>query len=284
MTEPRPHPSAEVRTRRRRIAVIAIAAVVIVAVGIGIAAVASQQGDPGASPIASETPTVTPSPTPSPTPTPTPSPPPEPEFDKSANSIDAPDSLWVVNDKLRPLNPIDFAPTDLVTANVPYAANATMRAEAAAALERMFAAAAAEGAGQLMVQNGYRSYALQVQVHNNWVSRLGVEKARAQSAVPGYSEHQTGLTADIMSTTEGCGVEQCFAQTTAGTWLAGNAWRFGFHLRYPEGKTEITGYIFEPWHYRYVGLELATELHETGVLTLEEFFGLPPAPDYAPGV
>ena len=67
-----------------------------------------------------------------------------------------------------------------------------------------------------------------------------------------------------------------------GTWLAANAWRFGFIIRYPQGKTDVTGYVYEPWHIRYVGVDLSTEMHNTGILTLEEFFGLPPAPDYAP--
>ena len=78
-----------------------------------------------------------------------------------------------------------------------------------------------------------------------------------------------------------CSLEVCFADTPEGQWVAANAWRFGFLLRYPEGLTPITGFDYEPWHFRYVGPELAAELHETGTRTLEEFFGLPPAPDYA---
>jgi D-alanyl-D-alanine carboxypeptidase len=77
-----------------------------------------------------------------------------------------------------------------------------------------------------------------------------------------------------------CALQACFADTPQGLWLAANAWKYGFMLRYPNGKTPITGYEFEPWHYRYVGLELAAELHTTGIQTLEEFFGLPPAPTY----
>lgn len=189
-------------------------------------------------------------------------------------------SIWVVADKLRPLQPRDFYPSDLVTANVPYAANATMRAEAATALERMFATAAAEGAGGMMVQNAFRPYDTQVGLYAGHVQRLGQAQADIASARPGHSEHQTGLSADIMPDNGQCGVTECFAQTSQGIWLAENAWRFGYHLRYPEGKTPITGYAFEPWHYRYIGVSLATELHQQGVTTLEEFFGLPPAPTY----
>ncbi|MCY7411454.1 MAG: D-alanyl-D-alanine carboxypeptidase family protein, partial [Salinibacterium sp.] len=72
----------------------------------------------------------------------------------------------------------------------------------------------------------------------------------------------------------------CFADTPQGQWLAANGWMYGFIVRYPNGYTQITGYEYEPWHMRFVGVELATELHSTGVLTLEEFFGLPPAPTY----
>ena len=77
-----------------------------------------------------------------------------------------------------------------------------------------------------------------------------------------------------------CALDQCFADTPAGQWLAANAYKWGFILRYPNGMDAITGYEFEPWHYRYVGVALATEMHDQGVATLEEFFGLPAAPTY----
>jgi D-alanyl-D-alanine carboxypeptidase len=146
----------------------------------------------------------------------------------------------------------------------------------------VFAASVAEGAGPMQIQNAHRSFAVQTTVHNRLVAQLGKEKAQAQSARPGYSEHQTGLTADVVGIPAVCSIAQCFGTTAQGTWLAANAWRFGFVIRYPEGKQQVTGYIYEPWHIRYVGVALATEMHETSVATLEEFFGLPPAPDYAP--
>jgi D-alanyl-D-alanine carboxypeptidase len=207
-------------------------------------------------------------------------PPIRPRFDKAAHSIDDPMSIWVVADKLRPLDPLDFRAPDLVTAKVRYAANATMRAEAATALERMFAAAEEEGAGGMMVQNAFRSYETQVSVYAGHVRRLGQERADVGSARPGHSEHQTGLSADIAPANGQCSVKECFAETEQGIWLAENGWRFGYHLRYPEGKTPVTGYLFEPWHYRYIGVELATEMRRQNVTTLEEFFGLPAAPDY----
>jgi D-alanyl-D-alanine carboxypeptidase len=201
-------------------------------------------------------------------------------FDKGRYSIDDPLSIWVVNDKIRPLNPIDYVPPDLVTPNVPYISSPLMRKEAATALEKMVAAAAAEGAGAIQIQNAYRPYTLQKTIHNRLVAQLGREKAQAQSARPGYSEHQTGLTADLVGRPAVCSIQICFGDTPQGQWIAKNGWRFGFVIRYPEGKTDVTGYIYEPWHVRYVGTYLSTEMHRTGIQTLEEFFGLPPAPDY----
>ena len=144
----------------------------------------------------------------------------------------------------------------------------------------MFRAASKDGVN-LVFQSGYRSYSTQVSVYNGWVASLGQSAADLQSARPGYSEHQTGLSVDIASATAGCTIQTCFAKTPEGKWLSRNAWRFGWHLRYPKGKTAITGYKYEPWHWRFVGIELAAELHLTPKITLEEFFGLPPAPDYA---
>jgi D-alanyl-D-alanine carboxypeptidase len=86
---------------------------------------------------------------------------------------------------------------------------------------------------------------------------------------------------DISSVPAVCPLEACFAETDQGKWLAANAHKWGFILRYPNGMTSITGYEFEPWHYRYVGVSLATAMHDTGIQTMEEFFSLPAAPDYA---
>ena len=97
-----------------------------------------------------------------------------------------------------------------------------------------------------------------------------------------WSQHSYGLAIDINALPDqGCALEPCWGDTPHAQWLAANAYRFGFIVRYPDGKTDITGYEYEPYHMRYVGIELATEMHNTGITTLEEFFGLPPAPDYA---
>ena len=188
----------------------------------------------------------------------------------------------MVADKLRPLNPLDWEPPDLVEVPVAYVNQPFLRRAASDAVVAMFAAFSAESGGlQMQSQSAYRSYSTQESVYAGWVSSLGQAGADQTSARPGHSEHQTGLSIDVSASPADCTLEQCFADTPQGQWLAAEGWRFGYVVRYPNGKTDVTGYEYEPWHMRYVGPELATELHATGVLTLEEFFGLPAAPDYA---
>ena len=249
-----------------------LAAVTAASIVTGLAACA-----PEAAPVLSASPSASPSPQA----LPSPSPKAKSFFDKALYSIDDPASVWVVVNKLRALNPGNYIAPDLTAAPVPYISNPEMRPAAASAMAEMFAAAAAEGGGSMQIQNAYRSFSVQTSVHDRLVASLGEAKADAQSARPGHSEHQTGLSADITALPEKCSIQACFGQTPQGIWLATNAWRFGFILRYPADKTSITGYIYEPWHFRYVGPELSTEMHDTGITTLEEFFGLPAAPAYA---
>ena len=227
------------------------------------------------------------SPSPSSTPAPSTSPTPRPDaplkltFDRTQFSIDDPASLWVVVDKLRPLNPANYAAPDLIQTPVPFVNSPVLRKEAADQIVAMFAAYTAETGNKMQAQSAYRSYDVQVNVYNGWVAQLGQAGADLTSARPGYSEHQTGLAMDISAVPNTCALDQCFADTDQGKWLAANAYKWGFILRYPNGMTNITGYEFEPWHYRYVGILLATEMHTTGIPTLEQFFDLPAAPDYA---
>lgn len=271
------------RIRRRRVvAVLVLAAVFVATVAATVAFLAPrQQEGPVAEPTPSDTPTPEVTPTPSSTPSPRPDSPLKLTFDRRKLSIDDPASLWVVVNKLRPLNPNNYAAPDLVQAPVPYLNPPVLRQEAADQLVAMFAAYTAETGKQMQVQSAYRSYDVQVRVYNGWVAQLGQAGADLTSARPGHSEHQTGLAVDISAVPPTCALQGCFADTDQGVWLAANAYRWGFVLRYPNGMTNITGYEFEPWHYRYVGVELATELHNTGIRTLEEFFGLAAAPDYA---
>jgi D-alanyl-D-alanine carboxypeptidase len=197
-----------------------------------------------------------------------------PPFDRTRYSIDDANSIWAVVDKLRPANPLDYAPADLVDVGGGH----QLRAEAAAALDRMFADAAATGL-RLDVDSAYRSYVYQQNTFASGVARLGEAQALRGIARPGFSEHQTGLAADIGG--GGCEIEACFARTPEGRWVAANGYRYGFVIRYPDGAEGMTGYRYEPWHVRYVGVDLATEMRTEGVPTLEQFFGLPAAPSYA---
>lgn len=267
--------------RRGRAAGAAASALCLVALtGCGGAPDADASDRPRSSASPSTRPSTSAAPSTSAEPSTPPAPPP---FDRARLSIDDPASIWVVSDKLRPLNPIDHVPADLVETPVATVNRPTLRAEAADAVVRMFEAAATEGAGGMQLQSAYRSYATQVSVYNGYVASLGRETADAQSARPGHSEHQTGLAVDISPVPARCMLEACFGETPQGLWLAANAYRFGFVLRYPAGAEPVTGFIYEPWHFRYVGVELAAELRATGTATLEEFFGLPAAPDYAGG-
>ncbi|MGO1538400.1 MAG: M15 family metallopeptidase [Leucobacter sp.] len=219
-------------------------------------------------------------PTPTPAATPTLTPTPEPEFNRSQHSLDDPTSIWVVSNKLRPLDPSDFAPEDLVMPeNVSNEFAQPLREPAARAVED-FVAAASEAGHSVWIISAYRDYSTQVGLYNNYVARDGADAADTYSARPGHSEHQTGLTVDLDNHGD-CYLSSCFGDTPAGSWLAEHAAEYGFIVRYPDGKQDVTGFMPEPWHFRYVGPELALEMQNTGVTTLEEFFELPPAPDYA---
>lgn len=189
-----------------------------------------------------------------------------PVFDKAKYSIDDPASIWVIVNKKRPL-PSSYAPNDLV---------GQLRSEPSGKLQELLAAAAANGAS-MRILSGYRSYATQNSTYNAYVAKDGQAAADRYSARPGHSEHQTGLAADLGNGT--CDLEICFGTTVAGKWLAANAHTYGFTISYPESKEAITGYQYEPWHIRYVGIELASELKKANQ-TLGEFFGLPATPSY----
>jgi D-alanyl-D-alanine carboxypeptidase len=144
-----------------------------------------------------------------------------------------------------------------------------MRAEAADAFHKLVEAAALENM-ELVMTTAYRSYDFQKTLFDNYVAKEGEEAANRYSAKPGQSEHQTGLSVDVTSASVGYQLTDKFGETKEGIWLAEHAHLFGFIIRFPEGKEAITGYLYEPWHIRYVGVEAATEIYEQG-LTLEEY-------------
>lgn len=196
-------------------------------------------------------------------------------------ALDDPAHVWVVVNKARPLAPLSFAPSSL--ADLPLqmtTRSGQARTDVAAAVGEMADAAAAEGAGRIGANNGYRSYDLQVATHASHVRNSGQAGADASSARAGHSEHQTGLALDLVACDSSCGAIESFGATVQGEWIAGNAWEYGFIVRYEQIGSGITGYKPEPWHLRYLGRELAAAYHQGGYHTLEEFFGLPAAPDY----
>ena len=170
----------------------------------------------------------------------------------------------------------DYKPGDLSGIEY-YAADRSpegryMRTEAANAFHRLADAAREQGL-ELVVTTAYRSYGFQSTLYNNYVARDGQEAADKYSAQPGKSEHQTGLAADLSSPSVNYQLTLDFADTKEGQWLAENAHLFGFIIRYPEGKEDITGYQYEPWHIRYTGLTAAEYIYNNNI-TLEEYLKL----------
>ena len=204
-------------------------------------------------------------------------------FNKKQLSTDDPASIWVVVNKKRPLNPADYAP-DLGVPSMPLrlgAGNEEMQLSTAIipSLLTMVEAAKKDGVN-FMLASGYRSYNFQKNLYASYVKKSGQAEADKTSARAGHSEHQTGLAADLEPTSRQCEIDTCFGELPEGRWLAANAWRYGFIIRYQQSTEAITGYEYEPWHIRYVGSDLAAEMHNQNIATLEEFFGLPGGPDY----
>ena len=236
-----------------------------------------------ATPSATPSPTATPTPslTATPMPTLTPAPPPGEEtvpivcgvgcFNPSLYPLDQAFSLWVVVNKTRPLNPLTYKPKLDKTIN--------LAMPAAAGYRKLKAALSASGNGTLCLNSGYRSFNTQTYTYNNDVARYGKKVAETLAAHPGYSEHQTGLAADVSTTALGCKITN-FGSSKASAWITKNAYLYGFIVRYPKGETATTGYQYEPWHLRFVGVELATQMHNTKVKVLEKFWALPAAPNY----
>jgi zinc D-Ala-D-Ala carboxypeptidase len=198
-------------------------------------------------------------------------------------SLNDPTSPWLVVNKHRPLVPADFAPADLMRPGVSATASgeaALLNRTTAAAAEAMFTAAAQEGV-VMVLASGYRSFATQASTYDGYVSARGKADADTASARPGYSEHQTGWAFDIADGGGACGFQPCFADQPAAVWAKSNGHRFGFVVRYPWMFHAITGYYYEPWHLRYIGVEAATDMVRQGVHTLEEYFGVGAAPGYA---
>lgn len=171
--------------------------------------------------------------------------------------------------------PGDYEPADLVKPNVEFSFSEDvpkryLREEAALALEELFALAKEDGI-ELLAVSGYRSYERQQGIYDTEKKQKGEELARQAVALPGQSEHQTGLAMDITSRSVNLEITEAFGDTAEGNWVRENAHKAGFIIRYPKGKESITGYQYEPWHLRYVGKTQANAIYKNK-LTLEEYF------------
>lgn len=167
----------------------------------------------------------------------------------------------------------NYTPKNLVTIDDKYGTwkNMQLKAEAYDAYVKLYNDAKAQGF-DLKLCSTMRSYETQRTLYNNAVKNKGKEVANIRSAYPGRSEHHTGLAIDVTSASMGWGLKQDFADYPDGKWINEHCQEYGFIIRYPKGKTDITGYDYEPWHLRYVGVEAATYIMEND-LTLEEYVG-----------
>jgi D-alanyl-D-alanine carboxypeptidase len=186
-------------------------------------------------------------------------------------------SQTVLIDKSHPLRPRTYSPPELVVppvllAELPTDPEMQVAPVTAEALNNLFKAAQAGGIS-LVLSSGYRSYDDQAMLYTAGLKSDGAATAEAV-ARPGYSEHQSGLAADVILYDYFCAAQGCFTLSRAADWLSQDAYRYGFIVRYPLHKEASTGYEYEPWHLRYVGIPLAERLHAGGQ-TLEEFYGLP---------
>jgi D-alanyl-D-alanine carboxypeptidase len=184
-------------------------------------------------------------------------------INKAAPQNDAEGNLFLVNRQWMVSD--TYEPSELDMSDVPGQVR-KMRPEAAAALREMFAACKEETGKTLLSVSGYRSYAKQDGLFQHKLRSVKKNKAKAMEYVapPGASEHQTGLAMDIGQKHKET-LEVSFAKMEGGIWCRENCWRFGFILRYGEEWEDVTGYKYEPWHFRYVGKEFSKEIHDANI-------------------
>jgi zinc D-Ala-D-Ala carboxypeptidase len=198
-----------------------------------------------------------------------------PAFDRAAHSTSEASSPWVVVNKQHPIVPSDYEPAQVVRV-----AGELVSAAAAPDLEALLARSRDDGVALTLV-SGFRTFDYQEQVHRRSVGRNGQAGADRYSARAGFSEHQTGLAVDFSSADGSATLSPRFAQTDEGLWLAAHAGEHGWLLRYTEADQAVTGYNPEPWHFRWVGVDLVAAMAAAGTPTLEQFFGVSGGPDYA---
>ena len=179
---------------------------------------------------------------------------------KNPNEIDALVNKYNKLDKF-------YRPYDLVKLNLKCSnKDKYLRKEAAKYFEEMCSNASKSGY-KIIAVSTYRSYFYQKELFNKYIKEMGLKKTLSASAKPGHSEHQLGLSVDV----EGSNLDyNKFENSKEFKWMINNSYKYGFILRYPKGKEYITGFKYEPWHYRYVGIKIAKEIHDKNI-TLEEY-------------
>lgn len=188
-------------------------------------------------------------------------------FYKNIKTIKNPDDIVVLVNKLNKLDK-DYIPIDLEEISLQYANdNKYLRKEAKVSFEKLSSEAKLNNY-KIIVVSAYRSYNYQTELFNNYVKDKGEKYTLDCSAKPGHSEHQTGLSIDVMGSNNDYDE---FENSPEFEWMINNSYKYGFILRYPKNKVHITGFKYEPWHYRYVGVEVATKIHNEKI-TLEEYY------------
>lgn len=188
------------------------------------------------------------------------------KFYKNIKEVKNPNDLLVLVNKNNKLND-DFIPSDLIELDLKYSNKEKyLKKDAALAFYKLSEDASKLGY-KIIVVSGYRSYTYQEKLFNYYVEEKGMDYALMCSAKPGHSEHQTGLAIDV----EGSNLDyNLFDESNEFKWMINNAYKYGFILRYPKGMEDITGFKYEPWHYRYVGKDVAKEIYEKNI-TFEEY-------------
>jgi zinc D-Ala-D-Ala carboxypeptidase len=188
--------------------------------------------------------------------------------------------LMVLVDKTYGLS-ANYAPPDriyLASYSIPVTASAIAgRLIMVNDLQRLFADSMSAGV-DLKVVSAYRSYSLQASIYASYVQQYGDAQANTFSAQPGHSQHQLGTAIDFSTNEISYELSQSFADTKAGRWLIANAYKWGFYISYPQGQESVTGYVFEPWHFRYLGVQNALKLQQSGMImqTYLQQYGVKP--------
>ena len=206
----------------------------------------------------------TPTPSPTTTTTPTPEPTVEPTVDTTTLS-----SIQKITNKNHPIDS-GYVPANLTIVNVNSNGTQYLKSEAASELVKMFAAAHKDGIDLYLV-SGYRSYSQQLDLYNTYVSTDGKALADSYDAIPGACEHQLGLAVDLSDGNRDHDIDDSFESTAAYQWLLKHSYEYGYILRFPRGKESITGIAYNPWSFRYIGVEEAKKVYDSG-LTLEEYY------------